>query len=262
MTTRELGGLMVTDLDVSSSPITGVRFSAIWRENLDRRRWRAHWDLSSEDYHLLWTQYSEEGYRPLDIEGYLVRGQLRFAGIWVENVEGLDWASYRQMTSESYTRISREEADAGRSPIDVEIYPTPEGVRFAAIFWADPSAGREYVYSASRANYQQVVDQRLSEGKRMIDYETYTEVGGAQRYATIWEAAPLRLATTIRTNLSSQDFGNLWLKHRDEGQRLIDAEVDPLRDSTLYGGIWLENRDRYRDPRRADFEALHDAGTS
>ena len=67
------------------------------------------------------------------------------------------------------------------------------------------------------------------------------------------------MATTIRTNLSSQDFGNLWLKYRDEGQRLIDAEVDPLRDSTLYGGIWLENRDRYRDPRRADFEALHDA---
>ena len=259
MTTREVGGLMITDLDVSPSPTTGVRFSAIWRENLDGRRWRAHWNLTSEEYNQRWTQYGEEGFRPLDVEGYLVRGQLRFAGVWIEDVENLSWTSYRQMTSEGYTNRTREQAEAGRTPIDIEAYPTPEGLRFAAIYWADPSTRRDTVLSSNRASYQGEVDERLGAGERMIDYETYIDDGGVQRYATIWEEAPLALATTIRTNLSSLDFGNLWLTYRDEGQRLIDAEADILSGSQLYGGVWLENRDRYRDPRRADFVAFHDA---
>jgi hypothetical protein len=127
-------GYIVVDVDVRSEGL-GQRYALIAHENPDDRDWALHVDLTSAEYNALWTDYRDRGYRPLDVEGYLVDGQTRFAGVWIENVENLAWSSVRNMTSAEYADYFDARSAEGLRPIDIEAYDTPSGLRFAAIWW-------------------------------------------------------------------------------------------------------------------------------
>ncbi|NBC95300.1 MAG: hypothetical protein GVY27_02975, partial [Deinococcus-Thermus bacterium] len=119
-------GYVVVDVDVRPDGL-GLAYAFIAHENPDDRDWAVHWDLTSSAYHDLWDGYRAQGLRPLDVEGYLVDGQLRFAGVWIENVEGLAWSSARQMTGAEYGAYFGERRAEGKRPIDIEAYDTPAG---------------------------------------------------------------------------------------------------------------------------------------
>jgi len=70
-----------------------TQYSSVWRENVDGRDYHMHWDLTSEQYAALWDQYGNDGFRPLNLTSYLVGDQQLWAGIWIENREGLSWSS-------------------------------------------------------------------------------------------------------------------------------------------------------------------------
>jgi hypothetical protein len=118
-------------IDVDAYPHgSELRYSMVWRKNIDGRGWAEHRNLSSARYHQLWQKYRDLGYRPLDVEGYMQGSDLRFAGIWVENKEGFSWSSRRGMTSREYANYFQEQRAAGRRPIDIEVYQTGNTTRF------------------------------------------------------------------------------------------------------------------------------------
>ncbi|WP_413167729.1 hypothetical protein ACL6C3_13625 [Capilliphycus salinus ALCB114379] len=179
-------GYLMTDID--AYPISGnLRYSMIWRENTDTRGWAEHRDLTSEQYGAKWREYSDKGYRPFDIEAYLVNGQMRYAGIWVENKENLRWSSKRNLDSEAYGKFFQEQSSNGFRLVDVEVYPTNNGLRYAAI-WLENRDGISWAQlrGMDRNKYQQEVNERGSKGFHVVDFESYQTPNG-QRYAAIWE---------------------------------------------------------------------------
>lgn len=230
---------------------SAARYSIVWRENFEDRGWNYERDLTSTEYNEVWTEMRDQNYRPLDVEPYLLGGNRRFAGIWVENTEGLEWWSQRNMTRDEYDEHSVEQEAAGRRPTDVEVYSTPSGVRLAAI-WYENVDGLEWAQlrDATRTEYQQEVDQQSAAGYRMIDFESY-EISGTQYYAAIWEKPAKPFAAAVRTNRSSLQFANLWRGYRDEGYRVVDLEQYDLGGSSVFGGIWIENADRFRYRHKA-----------
>jgi CubicO group peptidase (beta-lactamase class C family) len=239
-------GYMVVDVDVRSEGL-GLRYALIAHENPDDRDWALHVDLTSDEYHALWTDYRDRGYRPLDVEGYLVDGQTRFAGIWIENVEDLAWSSIRNMTSAEYAEYFDARSAEGLRPIDIEAYDTPSGLRFAAIWWENVDGlAWSQLRNIDRTRYEQEVDDLAAAGYFMIDYETYDTADG-RRYAAIWERRANRPAYQIRTNRNELGFANLWRTYRDQGYRIADFEGDEA-STDLYAGIWIENDDRFRFP--------------
>jgi CubicO group peptidase (beta-lactamase class C family) len=245
-------GYMVVDVDVRSEGL-GLRYALIAHENPDDRDWALHVDLTSDQYHALWTDYRDRGYRPLDVEGYLADGQTRFAGIWIEDVEGLAWSSVRNMTSAEYADDFDARSAQGLRPIDIEAYDTPSGLRFAAIWW-DNVDGLDWsqLRNIDRARYEQEVDDLAAAGYFMIDYETYDTADG-RRYAAIWERRAERPAYQIRTNRDELGFANLWRTYRDQGYRIADFEGDEA-GTNLYAGIWIENDERFRYPLKGTLD--------
>lgn len=246
-------GMMIVDVDVKSEGL-GLEYALIAHENPDDRDWKMHVDLTSAEYHDLWTTYGEQGYRPLDVEGYLDDGQTRFAGVWIENVEGLEWSSIRNMTSTEYGDYFDARSADGMRPIDIEAYDTPSGLRFAAI-WYENVDGLAWgqLRNIDRARYQQEADDNSAAGYLMIDYERYETSGGA-RYAAIWERPADRPGYQIRTNRTELGFANLWRTYRDMGYRLADFESDDLA-TDRYGGIWIETDSRYRYARKSTLDS-------
>ena len=85
--------------------------SGVWQQNLDGRSWVVHRGLTSSEFGDKWVEYNDEGHRLIDQESYVLGGARYYAGIWIENLEGYAWASYRNLTHDSISAYSELLAD-------------------------------------------------------------------------------------------------------------------------------------------------------
>ncbi|MEM7106374.1 MAG: serine hydrolase [Bacteroidota bacterium] len=238
-------GWIIKDVDAYPSG-NNMRYSMIWEENTDGRGWAEWRNLTSDAYHEKWNQYREQGYIPTDVEGYMSGNNLRFAGIWEQNVDGLAWSSKRNMTSSQFGTYFKEQKADGKRIVDIEAYETPSGLRYAAI-WHENKTNilwAEY-RDMTRESYQNKIDQFSDDGYRVIDFESYMK-NGSQRYAAIWEKNIYNHATAVRSNRTATEYANYWRLYRDQGMRLIDFERYETPSGTRYAGVWTENSPRYR----------------
>lgn len=232
-------GWIIVDVDARPEG-SGALYSMVWHENPDGRRWAEHRDLTSEEYGDLWETYAALDWRPLDVEAYTVGGQTRYAGIWIENIEGILWSSWRDETSDGYNAYFNEMLDSGYIPIDVEGYESGGQLLFAGIFVENVEGRAVAQYrNLDRSGYQEKVDDLAADGYQMVDYESYT-YGGTQYYAAIWERPLGARATVVATDREHVDYTNTWRELADAGYRMADQEAYDSR----YGGIWLGNDDR------------------
>lgn len=234
---------------------SGTRYSMIWQANTDNRGWAERRDLTDAQYHDYWVQYKDAGMRPLDVEAYNLGGNLRFAGIWVQNKEGIAWSSHRGLTSAEFGTLFTEKVNAGFRLSDIEAYQTSAGIRWSAI-WYQNTDNRPWaeLRGLTREQYQAEVDARGADGFVVVDYESYSTPDG-QRYAAIWEKKP-GYAWKVLTNRTELEFANLWRQNLDEGFRLVDFERYDTPSGARYGGIWAENDSRYNYARKSKLDSI------
>ena len=238
-------GYIITDVGVNTDG-SDPQYSMVWHDNVDGRGWAQWRNLTSDGYNEKWQEYTDDGYRPLTIEAYPMGGELRFAGIWIENKEEIDWWSRRNMTNESFKDHFEDRRDEGMRPIDLEVYDTSDGPRISSIWYENvDNVAWAHFRNMSREEYLDKSGDYWDDGYRTIDFESY-EIGGTRLYGAIWEQPTHNLATAVRTNRSHIPYTNWWRRYSDEGYRLVNQE----HYGDLYAGIWLENSDRYRYPKK------------
>lgn len=243
-------GYIMIDVDAYSAS-GGTRYAMVWRKNTDNRGWAEYRGMTSEKYNERWKAFRKKGYRPIDIESYRVGNKQRYAGIWVQNKEGYGWSSRRNLTAQQYADYFQAQKNKGYRIIDMEAYPTGNGIRYSAI-WVQNKEKIQWAQlrDMDRSRYQKEVNERSKKGFIIVDYESY-KIGNKRYYAAIWEKRS-GYATQVRTNRSALQFANLWREYRDKGYRLIDFE----RDGAKYGGVWVENASRYRYNKKAQINSL------
>ena len=250
----ERAGYILIDSDAYETS-GGLRYAMVWRENTDQRGWGAYRDMTNDEYHARWKEFKKKGYRPHDIESYLVNGKQRYAGIWVENKEKVSWSSERNLSTKEYGKYFKEQSAKGRRIVDVEAYSTGSGIRYAAI-WIQNRAGVKWAqyHDLDRRAYQDRVDDYSKKGYLMVDCESY-KIGNKQYYAAIWEKRS-GYAIQVRTNCTALQYANLWREYRDKGYRLVDFERYETPGGDRYGGIWIENAARYHYNQKAALDNL------
>jgi len=231
-------------IDVDAYSVSGnVRYAMVWQRN-DGRAWAERRDMTSDQYNQRWKEYRDRGFRPTDVEAYQVGSKMRYAGIWIENRENIKWSSWRNMKAEKYGERFEEMSRKGFMLVDMEAYKTPNGTRFAAIWYKNTrNIQWAQLRNLTRERYQQEVDSRAAAGFRMVDYERY-KMGSKTRYAAIWhkDGGPSQI---IRTNRSKLGYANNFREYRDDGFRPVDFE----RDGSKYGAIWVKVSPRLADYR-------------
>lgn len=235
-------GYRMIDVDAYSAS-GGIRYAMMWQRN-DGRGWAERRDMTNTQYHQRWTEYRDRGFRPTDVEAYQVGNQMRYAGIWVENRENIQWSSWRNMKAKKYGQRFKEMSRKGFMLVDMEAYKTPNGTRYSAIWYKNTrNIPWAQLRNMTRERYQKEVDSRAAAGFRMVDYERY-KVGSKTRYAAIWhkDGGP---AQVIRTNRSKLGYANHFREYRDDGYRPVDFE----RDGNDYGAIWIKVNPRLANYR-------------
>jgi CubicO group peptidase (beta-lactamase class C family) len=250
---RKNDGMMPIDVDVIDS--WGEKVSAVWQKNPDGRGWKLWRNLTSAQFSDRWNEYRAQGYILIDQDSYTLGGNRYYAGIWIENREGLGWASFRNATSSQYAAKFTEYRNAGYLPLDIEAYPQGGGVRYAAI-WVENNEGRAWVAlrdmsSSSYGTYFQ----SYSGTYRVMDLESYRR-GGAQNYAAVWIQEDQGRGWYAYRDMSSKGYGDKWKQLRDAGYRVTDFEEYPTALGTEYLAIWRQSSDRPGWKHRAAVDAL------
>ena len=76
------------------------------------------------------------------------------------------------MTSAQYSTYFTQQRNLGRRPIDIEVYPTANGFRYAAIWYQNTgNVGWIQLRGLSRTAYQNEIDEQAAAGYRVIDFE-------------------------------------------------------------------------------------------
>lgn len=237
---------IVTDIERSRLPHIRNDFTFVWQKSPSGRTLSAHHtDMTAAEYAAEEQSQRNAGYRALDIEAYATSQGIRYAGVWVSNPEGIEWGADHSLTSSEFGQMFGERRDQGYRLIDIEAYSTPQGMRYASVWYrsCDNANWREW-RDMDRDHYQQRVDSLTALGFRVVDFESYGTPDG-QRYAAIWERVP-GVAWAVRTDRTLAWFLNYHREYTDEGYRLVDYEVYETEDGLRYAGVWAENDPRFR----------------
>ncbi len=236
-------GLMTVDLEVDV--IGGNDYvGSVWQKNPDGRGWYALRNLTHAEYSAEWQAKKDAGYRVIDQETYVKDGVRYWAGVWVENKEGLAWASRRNMTGAQFTDYQNTYTADGLAPIDVEAYPYGSGFRYAAVWVAKPAGVDVVMQRDLTSNQYADLFDAMKGSYRVTDVEGYI-LDGQQRFAVIYTQNTNGRGWYAYRNMTSLDFMNKWNELRDAGYRLVDYEIYPTpSDGWRYAGVWRQTTDR------------------
>jgi CubicO group peptidase (beta-lactamase class C family) len=228
-------------IDIEGDEIEeSMRYSSVWQLNSDKRSWASHRDLTSNAFGDLWQTYKDRGWRLIDQDAYTNNGQLRYAGVWIENKEKLDWLSYRNVNSAEFSENFQTYKDKGFIMIDVEAYANGTTMLYAAV-WVENSEKLDWIELRDLTS-EQYGDyfQQYKDKYRVLDIESYQR-NGQQNYAAIWiENKSQRLWAAIR-DMTAKEYGDTWMALRDAGYRLTDYEAYQTANGWRYAGVWRQN---------------------
>ena len=252
-TERKNNGYMLTDIEVNE--VGGnQRVSGVWQKNLDGRQWAEYRNMTDERFSERWSDFNDRGYRLIDQESYVLGGSRYYAGIWIENVEGYKWKSYRNLTNDSYVELFNDSKDE-YIPVDIEAYTVGGSSRYACIWVENKENLQWYSFRGLSDSEFSVNFATYKDNYRIHDIESY-RVGGNQRYAVIWIKNTNGRQWAEYRDMTREGYLNRLYRFIDRGYRLTDFEEYNTSSGIRYAGVWRQNNDRHDWPLRSTVDRL------
>lgn len=111
-------------------------FAGVWIKDGLETTWEARIGLTSGQYQDLFNRQSKEGNRPLQVVGYGTKDGHRFAAIFINDAVK-EWTARHDLTDRQYQEMFDTWPAKGFSPTSLSVYPTSDGIRYAAVFIKD-----------------------------------------------------------------------------------------------------------------------------
>ncbi len=226
-------GYQLTSISVGDSP-QQESYAGIWQESSERP-WLAQAGLGPEEFLQTFEQRQAEGYRLRDIGCHWQGGATACTGIW-EQASAPAGIVQLDLTASEFQLAFDEYLANGYRLVNLDSYPAGAEVRYAGIWELADSQAYAAHLGLSTAEFQEIFDQYLDRGYRLLDISAVT-VSGEARFAGIWEAAA-DSAWISRAGLSAQALEAADREYAAQGLRMI--HVDGYGGGT-YAAIWSGN---------------------
>lgn len=142
------------------------RYAAIW-ELKQGPDWQARHGLSRSQYQQTFDQMAADGYVAVQVSGYRVNVDVRFAAIW-ERRPGMRWIGRHGLTSSQYQKAFDEQVAAGYRLVSVSGYSDTGIARYAAIWHKDEPREWQARHGLDAATYQRTFDDLAARGFRPV----------------------------------------------------------------------------------------------
>lgn len=135
---RREEGYRVYDIEVYTRN-SGLQYAVIFVKEAQKRGWYWRYGMNSTWFHNYWARYRDMGYRIEDIEVYQTSNGTRYAGVWVENSDRINWAKKAEVNA----LIQEYQSDNDIPGISVAIVHKGKLVYSRGFGWADVDEQRE-----------------------------------------------------------------------------------------------------------------------
>jgi hypothetical protein len=132
------------------------RYAAIWEQRTSPD-WQARHGMSRSQYQQTFDQMAADGFAPVQVCGFRVNVDVRFAAIW-ERRPGLEWIGRHGLTSSEYQKAFNEQISAGFRLVSVSGYSDTGIARYAAIWHKAGPSEWQARHGLDGAGYQQAFD--------------------------------------------------------------------------------------------------------
>jgi hypothetical protein len=210
------------------------RYAAIW-EQAAGPSWYALHGLSSAHYQQTFDDLVGRGFRPVQVNGYAVDGEDRYAAIF-EQRDGPPFSAHHGLSAAAYQEAFQGLTGRGYRPVHVSGYTVGDEERYAAIFErrdGPPFAAR---HGLSSVEYQGVFDEFVAEGFRPICVSGYG-VAGDDRYAAIFERCD-GPPFAARHGLTAEQYQQAFDDLLRDGYRPVRLSTYAISGSDRYAAIF------------------------
>lgn len=199
--------------------------------------WAARHGLTSAQYQVEFDRLGRLGYRPVDVSGYEVGGQPRYAALW-ERAAGPAWVARHGLTNTQYQAEFTRLANLGYRPVRISGYAVGGQDYYAAIW--HHLTGTEWTarHGLTSAQYQAEFDRLGRLGYRPAEVCGY-ELGGRSRFAAVWvkTGGPALQARHDLTSVQYQATFNDLARH---GYRLARVSGYSVQGQPRYAALWVQ----------------------
>jgi CubicO group peptidase (beta-lactamase class C family) len=198
--------------------------------------WQARHGLTSSQYQATFSQLTSQGYRLVQVDGYDVSNQSRYAAIWEKKI-GPAWVARHGMTSTQYQSEFNKYVGQGYRLVLVDGHTVGGQDRYAAIW--EKKSGPTWVarHGMTGAQYQSEFNTYVGQGYRLMHVSGYG--GNSARYAAIWEKKTSP-AWVARHGMSSAQYQSEFNKYVGQGYRLVLVDGYTVGGQDRYAAIWAK----------------------
>ncbi len=248
-------GFIMTNIEVYSKS-SERRFSMIMKENIDKRDWMAYKQISTNEYDGLVKFLKLNNFRLTDMMCEQQGSRLKYAAVFIKNIENYVWESRRGQTFAQYLYSRDSLRNNGYTITDFEVYKTNQGARYGSVWVKYPDA-HTFIQELglTRTQYQKRLDILTKQGYLLTDYETQLDDKGRRSYSIVAERKS-GFAFAVKSNITAQEFSNYWNQYKDKGYRLIDFDCYEVNGDLKYSGNWIECNERYHYKNKKTLDSL------
>jgi len=159
-------------VDVSGYSIDGEDHYVATFSDMPGPDWIARHGLSAAEYQQEFDTLAGQGYRLVDVGGYNVMGEDRYAAIWQKS-QGPAWVARHGLSAAEYQQEFDILVGQGYRLTSVRGWPSGDGTLYAAIWVQRPGPNWVARHGLSAAEYQQEFDTLVGQGYRLIHVSGY-----------------------------------------------------------------------------------------
>ncbi len=195
--------------------------------------WVARHNLSSSQYQAEFNKWTKQGYRLTQVSGFRANGSDRFNAIFEQSPIPA-WEARHGLSPAQYQTEFDKLIALGFRPSVVSGYASANGAKYAAIFIKTPNSPKWAAkHGLNAADYQKEFDKMKGKGFQLTDISGYN-VGGADKYAAIWEETTEAPQWQACHGLNAADYQKEFDKWVAQGYYLYKVSAYAGR----YAAIW------------------------
>lgn len=214
------------------------RFAAIWDQSITSS-WVARHGMTSAEYQSQFNTIVGQGFRPILVNGYTVKGEPRFAAIW-DKTGNAAWVARHDLTAAQYQTAFNTYSSQGYRLKHVSGYSKQNQALYAAI-WEKSGTNVAWVahHGMTSSDYQKMSDKYVGQGYRTVHVNGYV-VNNVDYYAAIWDKSPSG-SWVSRHRMSSDGYQAEFNKWVGQGYQLKLVSAYTLNSNQdMYAAIWVK----------------------
>lgn len=216
------------------------RYSLIMRKNDSGDSFILKSALSDRQFKKHWTRNKNKGYRLIDQEAYVHRGDTYYGGLWVKDGEK-NWKSFRNLSSKKFSEIYQENKSKYML-IDIDVFVRKGKTYFSGIYVNNREKLDWAVYrNLSSDNFAKKFKELSDKGFRLLDIDSY-KPEKSRMFMGLWvKDKNDDRSWRANRNMTATDFRNRWNRYTDLGYRIEDVDTYVENGKRMYSAIWVEN---------------------